>query len=66
MPGTSPGHSPWVAMGSMTKVTRAVIVLGALPRPLNVTLLRALWSPLAGFWGLLKGSCYSYDSSVPV
>ena len=32
------------------------MILGNLPRPLNVPLLRALWSPLVGIWGLLKGS----------
>ena len=26
------------------------------PRPPNVALSRALWSPLDGIWGLLKGS----------
>ena len=31
-------------------------ILGALQRPPNVALLRALWSLLDGIWGSLKGS----------
>ena len=38
--------------------TDAVLrILGLVPTPPNVPLLRALWSLLDGIWGVLKGSC---------
>ena len=34
------------------------------PRPPNVSLLRALWSPSDGIWGVLKGSWGVLDGMV--
>ena len=40
----------------MTETTQ-----GFQPRPRNVALFRAFWSPLDGIWGILKGSWGCWD-----
>ena len=50
----------WAAADKMSGVPR-----GHIPGPPNVPLRRALWSPLDGIWGILKGS-WDVCSEFPI
>ena len=50
---------------AVLQVQQGASIVTKNPTPPNVALLRALWSPVGGIWGLLKGSWGVLDIAVP-